>query len=71
MKKINKKMLIPSLIFFILAICLFIKGCNYMPYDYIDFNDNKGYSKKCYMTDDGLFCKVNNKIISVKQYGRR
>lgn len=42
-----------------------------MPYDYIDFNDNKGYSKKCYMTDDGLFCKVNDKIISVKQYGRR
>lgn len=38
-------------------------------YSYIDMNDNKGISKRCYMNDKGLFCDTNGQIIEVKQYG--
>nr|DAW34333.1 MAG TPA: SurA N-terminal domain [Caudoviricetes sp.] len=69
--KTNKNMLLIAIIFFLLSLCLFIKGCNYKAYEYIDMENKRGLAKKCYMTDDGLFCKVNDKNISVKQYGRR
>ena len=40
-------------------------------YEYIDFNDNRGISNKCIMNDDGIFCKIDGKLIGVKQYGKR
>ena len=46
-------------------------------YDYIDMNNNKGYSKKCYIAEEtdkrpqGLYCKTKKGYIEVKQFGNR
>ena len=51
---------------------------NFYKYDYVDMNNEIGYSKKCFIADkndkrpEGLYCKnKKGKIIEVKQYGNR
>ena len=57
---------------------LFLMGCvafykDHYGYEYIDYDNNSGIAKKCYISEkpQGLFCKVDGKIIEVKQYGKR
>ena len=40
-------------------------------YDYIDFDNNVEIARKCYMNDEGLFCKTKDGLVEVKQYGKR
>ena len=44
----------------------------YEQYEYIDFNNNRGVSRKCYISDkDNLVCKTNSGLVEVKQFGKR
>ena len=44
---------------------------NHYGYEYINFNDERGISGKCYVNDKGLFCKTKNGLVEVKQFGKR
>lgn len=52
---------------------LIIEGIieKYCVYEYIDFDNKKGTSRKCIMNDKGLFCDTKKGLIEVKQYGKR
>ena len=40
-------------------------------YKYISFKDEIGISRKCYINDKGLFCKVDGGLVEVRQYEKR
>ncbi len=63
---IKKKLI---LTIFTVLIVTFICNKAFQVYEYIDFDNKRGTSRKCYTTDDGLFCEIKNKTIGVKQYG--
>ena len=66
----NKKNTLMAIIIFI-CLCIGTYNIFHKKYDYIDMNNNKGFAEKCYANDKGLFCTIGNKIIEVKQFGKR
>ena len=59
------------LIILFICLCSVIYSIFHKEYDYIDMNNHKGIAEKCYANDKGLFCTIGNKIIEVKQFGKR
>lgn len=63
------------IIFGLLIIILITFVCNYYKehhgYRYVTFKDEIGISRKCYINDDGLFCKIKGGLVEVKQFGKR
>lgn len=57
------------LIIFVAVVGTYIE--NHYGYEYIDYDDNRAISRKCYMNDKGLFCKVKGGLVEVKQFGKR
>ena len=69
-------MSIKNYVIMIAILILICIGINYYDnhhygYEYIDFNNKRAISSKCYANDEGLFCKTNGGLVDVKQYGKR
>ena len=68
-------MSIKNYIIMIAILILICIGTNYYDnhhgYEYIDFNNKRAISSKCYANDEGLFCKTNGGLVDVKQFGKR
>lgn len=66
---------IKNYIIIIVILILMCIGTNYYDnhygYEYIDFNNKRAISSKCYANDEGLFCKTNGGLVDVKQFGKR
>ena len=61
-----KKVLL--IVFVILFVNFIFKGA-FKEYEYIDYNNNKETSHKCYGDKEGwLYCVKDGKLIRVKQY---
>lgn len=65
------KAIILLMSFILIGAMLYNYNKNYYGYEYITLKDEFGIASKCYMNNNGLYCKTKDGLVDVKQYRKR